>query len=75
MIGSAEGTLNFIKELSLKVLTAHLPMNFILAEIEIPVAQLAKYKVVLGILSRNVVIDATDEDDGATATTAARAFA
>ena len=59
--GSAEGDINFIKELSVEFLNSNLPMDYYLAEIEIPRAQLAKYKVVLDILTRNIVIDVTDE--------------
>ena len=36
-------------------------MDYYLAEIEIPRAQVAKYKVVLDILTRSIVIDVTDE--------------
>jgi len=59
--GSAEGDISFIKELSVEFLNSNLPMDYYLAEIEIPRAQLAKYKVVLDILTRNIVIDVTDE--------------
>ena len=44
--------INFTKELSVELLNSNLPMDYYLAEIEIPRAQLAKYKVVLGILPR-----------------------
>ena len=40
-------------------------MDYYLAEIEIPRAQVVKYKVVLDILTRNIVIDVTDESQAA----------
>ena len=63
--GSAAGVVDFIKELSIELLNSNLPMDYYLAEIEIPRAQVVKYKVVLDILTRNIVIDVTDESQAA----------
>ena len=61
--GSAGGVVGFIKEISIELLNRNLPMDYYLAEIEIPRAQVAKYKYkdVLGILTRSIAIDVTDE--------------
>ena len=54
-----------IKALSADVLSANTPIDFVLAETIIANEGIQKYKVILDILQRRMVIDVTPEDDGA----------
>ena len=52
-----------IKSLSADVLGANMPVDFVLAETIILNFNIQKYKVILGILQRRMVIDMTPEDN------------
>ena len=71
----ADQMVHVIKSLAADVLSANMPIDFVLAETIIPNQNLLqKYKVILGILQRRMVIDMTPEDDGASQATEAEAL-
>ena len=73
---SCKGTgqmVHVIKSLSADVLSADIPVGFVLAETIIPNESIQKYKVrykvVLGILQRRMVIGVSPEDAGSSQAT------
>ena len=52
-----------IKQISCEVLSSNMPMDFYLAEMNVPDQAVEKTKVICGILSRNITIDVSVEDD------------
>ena len=58
-----------IKSLSADVLSANMPIGFVFAETSIANESIQKYKVILGILQRRMVIDVSPEDDGSSQAT------
>ena len=71
----ADQMVHVIKSLAADVLSANMPIDFVLAETIIPNQNLLqKYKVILDILQRRMVIDMTPEDDGASQATEAEAL-
>ena len=68
----ADQMVHVIKSLSSGVLSANMPIDFVLAETIIPNQNLLqKYKVILGILQRRMAIGVSPEDDGASQATEA----
>ena len=71
----ADQMVHVIKSLAADVLSANMPIDFVLAETIIPNQNLLqKYKVILDILQRRMVIDMTPEDDGASQATEAESL-
>jgi hypothetical protein len=52
-----------IKQISCEVLSSNMPMDFYLAEMNVPDQAVEKTKVILDILSRKITIDVSVEDD------------
>ena len=62
---SADQMVHVIKSLSADVLNANMPISFVLAETIIKNASIRKYKAILGILQRRMVIDVAPEENDA----------
>ena len=68
----ADQMVHVVKSLSADMLSANMPIGFVLAETIIPnKSLLQKYKVILGILQRRMAIGVSPEDDGASQATEA----
>ena len=70
--GSCKGAdqmVHVIKSLSADVLSANIPIDFVLAETIIANEGIPKYKVILDILQRRMVIDVSPGDDGSSQAT------
>ena len=52
-----------IKQISCEVLSSNMPMDFYLAEMNVPDQAAEKTKVICDILSRNITIDVSVEDE------------
>mgnify|MGYP006876878272 CR=1 FL=1 len=65
----ADQMVHVIKLLSAHVLSANIPIDFVLVETIIANESIQKYKVILGILQRRMVIDVSPEDDGSSQAT------
>ena len=59
----AHELVNMIKALSAEVLASSIPVDFYLGEVKVPGSYKKQYQVILDVLQRRMVIDATSDDD------------